>query len=99
MQSVLEDRDVFSAYLSVQVQYINKAAEKVQPLKKWFIDTLGLLKQVNVNAINFWIKSVHCKVKADRMALKPHSKENESINECSASEEEPASDTRLSFFH
>lgn len=78
------------------MQYINKAAEKVQQLKKWFIDTLGLLKQVN--AIKFWIKSVHCKVKADRMALKPHPKENESINECSTSEEEPASDTRLSLF-
>lgn len=95
---MLGEKDVFSAYLSVQVQYINKAAGKVQPLKKWFIDTLGLLKQVNVNAISSWIKSVHYKVKADRMALKPHPKENETINERSASEEEPASNTRLSFF-
>lgn len=72
------------------MQCINKVAEKVQALKKWFIDTLGLLKQVNVNAINFWIKSVHWKVKADRMALKSHLKQNESIHECSASEEELA---------
>lgn len=82
----------FSPYLSVQVKYINKAAGKVQWLKKWFIDTLGLLKQGNVNAINFWIKSVHCKVQADRMALKPHPEQNVSINEHPASEEEPASD-------
>lgn len=74
------------------MKYINKAAGKVQWLKKWFIDTLGLLKQGNVNAINFWIKSVHCKVQADRMALKPHPEQNESINEHPASEEEPASD-------
>lgn len=64
----------------------------MQWLKKWFIDTLGLVKQVNVNAINFWIKSVHCKVQADRMALKLHPEQNESINERPASEEEPASD-------
>lgn len=92
---MLEERDVFQPLFStVQVQCINKAAGKVQPLKKWFIDTLGLLKQVNANAINFWIKPVHCKVKADRIVLKSHPKQNESINECSTSEEEPASNVK-----
>lgn len=95
MQSILEERDVFQTLFSaVQVQCINKAAKKVQLLKKWFIDTLSLLKQVNVNAINFWIESVHCKVKADRTALKSHPKQNESINECSTSEKEPASNVK-----
>lgn len=89
MQSKPGESKSFSTHLSLQVQYINKETEKVQPLTKWFIDILGLLKQVTVNVINFWIKSVHCKVKADRMALKLHLRQSKSINECSASEEEP----------
>lgn len=47
----------------------------MQLLKKWFIDTSDLLKQVNVNAINFWNKLVGCKVKAYGIALKPHVKQ------------------------
>lgn len=89
VQSIPGKREIFSSHLSLQVQYINKETEKVQPLTKWFIDILGLLKLVTVNVINFWIKSVHCKVKADRMALKLHLRQSKSINECSASEEDP----------